>query len=85
MQEVTAHPSEHLTLHSNDNTSIDALLEKNKDKIVDFLMKQGLHTRSHEKIYNLKSNSLICITIPPTHITVDFNDDYATITRLIID
>ena len=85
MQEVTAHPSEHLTLHSNDKTTIEALLENNKDKILDFLMKQGLHTRSHEKLSNLMSSSLICITIPPTHITVDFNDDYATITRLITD
>ena len=85
MQKVKAHPSKQLTLPSEDKSNTDTLLEKNKDLIVDFLMKQGLHTRSHEKVNDAKSSSLISISIPPTYITVDFNDGYAIITRLILD
>lgn len=85
MRQVKAHPSKQLKIPSSDKPNADVLFEKNKDIIVDFLMKEGLHTRSHEKVYNSKSSSLISISIPPTYITVDFNDDYATITRLILD
>lgn len=85
MQDVSAHPSHQLTLNMDDETDIENMLKKNKDSIIDFLMKDGLHTRSHEKVNNAKSTSLISISIPPTYITVDFNDDYAIITRLILD
>ena len=85
MQDVKSHPSRKLTLDIDENSSIDMMLENNKDRIVDFLMKEGLHTRSHEKVHNSKSTSLISISVPPTYITVDFNDDYAIITRLILD
>jgi len=59
-------------------------MHTHKDKVLEFLMKEGVHTRSYEKTYNLKSSSIIFLTLPPTYITVDFNDDYATITRLIL-
>jgi len=85
MQEIKAHSSKKLTIHAPNETDLNAIMYRNRDRIIDFFMKQGLHTRSHEKIHNLKSSSLISITIPPTYITVDFNDDYATITRLILD
>ena len=85
MKELIAHPSEQLSIYSRNDTDIETILKKNKDEIINFLMKEGLHTRSHEKLHNYKSSSLICISIPPTYITVDFNDDYATITRLITD
>mgnify|MGYP005664154359 CR=1 FL=1 len=85
MQEIKAVKAQELTLHSPDETDLDRLMHTNREKIIDFMMYHALHTRSHEKVSNMKSSSLISITIPPTYITVDFNDDYAIITRLISD
>jgi len=83
MKEVQAHTSKQLTIHSPNETDITIIMNTNKDKIIDFIMQQGLHTRSHERVNQFKSSSLISITIPPTYITVDFKNDYAIITRLI--
>jgi len=83
MSPVEAEPAQKLTIHSDKETNLRLIIEKNKDKILEFLMKYGAHTRSHEKVSDLKSNSLIELTLPPTYITVDFKKDYAIITRLI--
>ena len=83
MKEIQAHPSRQLTIYSPDETNINTIMNTNKDKIIDFVMQQSLHTRSHERVSQFKSSSLISITIPPTYITVDFKNDYAIITRLI--
>jgi hypothetical protein len=85
MQGVDAYRGEALTIHSPYKTNVNTMMQNNKDKIIDFLMQQGVHTRSHEKIDDYKSSSLISITIPPTYITVDFKNDYAIITRLLLD
>ncbi len=85
MQEIKAHPCEKILIDSPYETDPENIIRKNKEKIVDFLTRQGLHTRSYEKVSHLKSSSLITITIPPSYVTVDFNDDYAIITRLVLD
>lgn len=85
MTQIKAVKAESLSLYSPDETSLNAILHVYKDEILEFLMKYGVHTRSHENIRNLKSASLLQLTLPPTYITVDFNDDYATITRLITE
>jgi len=85
MKEVHAHPDQKLELDTFKEEDLQVILEKNRDKILEFLMKYGTHTRSHETVSDNKSSSLISITIPPTYITVDFKNDYAIITRLIID
>ena len=83
MTPVKAEPAQKLTIRSDEETNLRLIIEKNKDEILEFLMKYGAHTRSHEKVSDLKSNSLIELTLPPTYITVDFKKDYAIITRLI--
>ena len=83
MKEVHAHPAQKLEINASNETDLQKILEKNRDEILEFLMKYGTHTRSHEKVFNNKSSSLVSITIPPTYITVDFKNDYAIITRLI--
>jgi len=85
MQDVNADNANTLTLYSPFETDVNTMMRNKRDKIIDFLMKQGVHTRSHEKINAYKSSSLISITIPPTYITVDFKNDYAIITRLLLD
>ena len=84
MTQVKSTPAQSLSLYSPDESNLNAIMHKNKDEILAFLMRHGVHTRSHEKIKDLKSSSLINLTLPPTYITVDFNDDYAIITRLIL-
>lgn len=83
MSEVKAQTAQSLSLYSPKETNLNTIMNNNKDEILEFLMKYGTHTRSHEKVSNNRSSSLISITLPPTYITVDFNDDYAIITRLI--
>lgn len=85
MQDVHANMGKTLSIYSAYETDLNAIVQKNADEIIDFLMKQGVHTRSHEKIKDFKSSSLISITIPPTYVTVDFKNDYAIITRLLLD
>ena len=83
MSPIKARPAQKLTIHSENETNLDYIIEKNRDEILEFLMKYGTHTRSHEKVSDLKSNSLITLTLAPTYITVSFKKDYAIITRLI--
>ncbi len=85
MKEIIARPDKHLQLETLPNEHIRQTLYRHKEKLIDFLMKDGLHTRSHETLYDYRSDSLICITIPPTYVTVDFKNDYAIITRLLVD
>ena len=85
MTQVESTPAQSLRLYSPHETDLNTIIYKNKDDILTFLMRHGVHTRSHEKINDLKSSSLINLTLPPTYITVDFNDEYATITRLILN
>ena len=85
MSEVKAKKAQSLSVYSSKERDLNKILLNNKDKILEFLMKYGVHTLSYEKIRDLKSSSLIVLTLPPTYITVDFNDDYATITRLILE
>jgi len=83
MQKVHAHKAQSLEIDATNETNLHKIFKKNRDKLLEFLMKYGTHTRSDEKVSNNKSASLISITIPPTYITVDFKNDYAIITRLI--
>jgi len=85
MTQIKAVQAESLSLYSPDETNLNAIMHVYKDEILEFMMKYGTHTRSHENVHNSKSSSLLQLTLPPSYITVDFNDDYATITRLITD
>jgi len=83
MSEIKAKSGQKLTIFSKKDTDIETILQDNKDEILEFLMKYGAHTRSFETVSNLQSSSLLILTLPPTYIAVDFNDNYAIITRLI--
>jgi hypothetical protein len=85
MTQVRAAQAESLSLYSPHETDLNAIMHIYKDEIVEFMMKYGAHTRSHENVRDSKSSSLLQLTLPPSYITVDFNDDYATITRLITE
>ncbi|MFC2073928.1 hypothetical protein ACFLR3_01615 [Campylobacterota bacterium] len=85
MTQVKSTPAQSLSLYSPYESDLNTIMHTNKDDILEFLMQHGVHTRSHEKVNDLKSSSLINLTLPPTYITVDFNDEYATITRLILN
>ncbi len=83
MHPIKAQAAQTLTIYSKKETNLGLIIENNKDVILEFLMKYGAHTRSHETVSDLKSNSLIELTLAPTYITVNFKKDYAIITRLI--
>ncbi len=85
MTQIKAVKAESISLYSPDQTDLNTIMHIYKDEILEFMMKHGAHTRSHENVHNSKSASLLQLTLPPSYITVDFNDDYATITRLITD
>lgn len=84
MTSINSVPANTLRLYSPKESDLNLIMHRHKDEILEFLMHHGVHTRSHEKVSDLKSSSLINLTLPPTYITVDFNDEYATITRLIL-
>jgi len=83
MTQIESTKAQALTLNTPDQSDLKTIMHTHKDEILEFLMKSGVHTRSYEHMQNSKSSSLITLTYAPTYITVDFNDDYATITRLI--
>ena len=83
MTPIKSTKAQTLRLYSPNETDIHAFMHTNKDDIVEFLMHYGAHTRSDEHTQNSITTSLITLSFSPTYITVDFNDDYATITRLI--
>lgn len=85
MSPVKAEKAETLFLYSPQKRELRTIMQIHKDEILEFLMRHGVHTRSHENVTDSKSSFLLSLTLPPTYITVDFNDDYATITRLITD
>ena len=85
MQKIHAKAAQSLQIDPKNETDLEKIIHNNKDIIIEFLMRYGTHTRSHEAVNNNKSSSLISITVPPSYITVDFKNDYAIITRLIID
>jgi hypothetical protein len=79
MTQIKATKAESLSLYSPHETNLNTIMYVYKDEILEFMMKHGAHTRSHENIRDSKSSSLMQLTLPPSYITVDFNDDYATI------
>jgi len=85
MSPIKAEPAQKLMINSKKETSLNLIIEQNKDEILEFLMKYGTHTRSHEKVTDLQSSSLIELTLPPSYITIEFKDNYAIITRLLLD
>ncbi len=85
MTQIKAVKAESLSLYSPDQTDLNAIMHVYKEEILEFMMKHGAHTRAHENVHDSKSSSLLQLTLPPSYITVDFNDDYATITRLITE
>ena len=85
MQEVHAKKAQSFEIDTLNETDLHNVFDKNRDHVLDFFMRHGTHTRSHEKVNNNRSSSLITLTIPPSYITVDFKNDYAIITRLITD
>jgi hypothetical protein len=85
MRGVKAKKAEEIFLECEHNTNIDTLMHTHKDEILEFLMRHGAHTRSHEKVSAAKSSSLLSLSLPPSYITVDFNDGLAIITRLVTE
>ncbi len=85
MHALRAKEAESLIVHLEHKTDLNSLMNTHKDEILEFLMHSGAHTRSHEKVTDTKSSSLLSLSLPPSYITVDFNDDYATITRLVAE
>ena len=83
MTPVKTKDAQQISIYSKKETDLKTIVKLNKDEILEFLMKYGAHTRSHEKVQDLQSTSLIELTLPPTYIKIDFKDNYAIITRLI--
>lgn len=83
MTPIKSTKAQTLKLYSPNETDIHTFIHTNKDDIIEFLMHYGAHTRSDEHTQNSMSTSLISLSFAPTYVTVDFNDDYGTITRLI--
>lgn len=85
MRDIKATKAETLFLDYKQSTNLDTFMQMHKDEILEFLMRHGAHTRSHEKVSAAKSSSLLSLSLPPSYITVDFNDGLAIITRLVTE
>ncbi len=82
MHAIKASAEQSLTLDLHKEDKPADLFKANQDEIIRFLGRQGLHTRSHERVIDNKSDALVCLSLPPTYVTVEFKNDYAIITRL---
>jgi CRISPR/Cas system-associated exonuclease Cas4 (RecB family) len=84
MQDTHAQSADSLKISiEKEAIPLKTLLLRHKEEVFDFLRHKGLHTQSYEEVIASQSDSLIFITIPPTHVTVEFKNDYVIITRLI--
>jgi len=83
MTQIESTPAQSLKLYATHPNEVNTFVNEHKDEIIEFLLRCGADTRADEYSKNSMSRSLITLSFAPTYITVDFNDDYATITRLI--
>lgn len=81
MVETKKEPQASLTLNAN-TKNVQKLFSKNRDELLDFLFKSGVHLKSEGLSENAMHTSLTTLYLPSTYLKVEFNNQFANITLL---
>ena len=71
-----------LKIHTKNFTNAKDFLEKNKDIVINFLLKQDVFIKSSSINSNKYNKDEILLSIPSTYLKVYFNNDFAKISLL---
>jgi len=82
MTEMDGTKGKSIQLDVDNEISNDKNLQKNKEKILEFLFKNGVHLQSHSDNINNTNKSITTLKIPPTPLIVEFNSNTVTISIL---
>jgi len=74
--------SNSLELEIDDKLTDEDNLKSNKERILEFLFKNGVHLQSHSDNINNMNKSITTIKVPPTPLVVEFNSNTVTISIL---
>jgi len=74
--------SSSLELEINNELSNEKNLKNNKERILEFLFKNGIHLQSHSDNINNINKSITTLKVPPTPLIVEFNSNTVTISIL---
>jgi len=82
MTQINGVKGKSLTLEVNDELSNDVNLKNNKEKILEFLFKNGIHLQSNSDNINNINKSITTLSVEPTPMIVEFNSNIVTISIL---
>ena len=75
-------PSQTLILASLNKHNFQKIIDKHKDKFIEYIQKLGISVESRERTTNSQINSTTIITLKTTCFKVDFNDNFVKISHL---
>jgi len=74
--------SRSLEIEIDDELSDEENLRNSKEKILEFLFKNGIYLQSHSNNINNMNKSITTLRVPPTPLIVEFNSNTVTISIL---
>ena len=75
-------PSQTLILASLNKHNFQKIIDKHKDKFIEYIQKLGINVESRERTTNSQIHSTTIITLKTTCFKVDFNDNFVKISHL---
>ncbi len=75
-------PSQTLILASLNKHNFQKIIDKHKDKFIEYIQKLGINVESRERTTNNQINSTTIVTFKTTCFKVDFNDNFVRISHL---
>ena len=75
-------PSQTLILASLNKHNFQKIIDKHKDKFIEYIQKLGINVESRERTTNNQINSTTIVTLKTTCFKVDFNDNFVKISHL---
>jgi len=82
MTEIKGKKTNPIMLDIDDELSHDENLQNNKEKILEYLFKNGIHLQSHSDNINNTNRSITTLKVAPTPLTVEFNSNTVKISIL---
>jgi len=82
MTSIDGIKSSSLKIEIDDELSDEENLRNSKERILEFLFKNGVHLQSHSDNINNTNKSITTLKVPPTPLIVEFNSNTVTISIL---
>lgn len=83
MRPCSTQPLSNLSLQRLENETLDALLERERTRFLQFAASQAFRVKSNETLTPLNIETLQTLTLPTQCYAVEFNDRSVTITLLL--